>query len=255
LTDIGASPTGRAEGEGSRPERGGDEIAEEAAQLAEMFQEAGERLCETGRRMGADGVFPDASVFRSLAVCHCRLSSLSAEVRSLAESRGVPCPPPEEAAGLRGIVSLLEAVAGADAEGSRSQALGVLERVLRLRARDDDAASPSGLHECQARAQELHDIISVNPPFEPPPVVGQLAAGEHPFASLMTLVEQFESLSHDQREALQRTVSWAYGRPLAESAVRARLFLSPESEAVQPDSCSPAEPRDGASGDRGDRDG
>jgi tetratricopeptide (TPR) repeat protein len=255
LTDTGASPTGGAEGEGSRPERGGDEIAEEAAQLAELFQEAGERLCEAGRRMGADGVFPDASVFRSLAVCHYRLSSLRAEVRSLAESRGVSCPPHEEAADLRGIDSLLEAVARAEAGGSRSQALEVLERVLRLRARDDGVVVPPGLHECQAGAQELHGIISASPPFEPPPVVGQLAAGEHPFASLMTLVERFESLSHDQQEALQRTVSWAYGRPLAESAVRARLFRSPESEAVQPDSCSPAEPRDGASGDRGDRDG
>jgi tetratricopeptide (TPR) repeat protein len=255
LTDIASSPIGRDEEGAPRLERGGDEIAEEAAQLAEMFQEAGDRLGEAGERMGAEGVFPDASVFRSLAVCHYRLSMLRAEVRSLAESRGVPSPPPEAVAGLRGIGSLLEAVARAEAEGSRAQALDVLERVLRLRARDDGEVVPTGLHECQAGARELHRIISASPALEPPPVVGQLAAGEHPFASLLTLVERFESLNDDQRSALQQTVSWAYGRRLAEFAGGARLFLSPESEPRQPAGPEPLEPRDEVSTDRGDRDG
>jgi hypothetical protein len=242
-------------GEGLPPVRGGDQIAEDAALLAEMFKEAGERLREAGRRMGSDGVFPDADVFRALAVCHVRLSSLSGEVRGLAESLGIPCPPPDMGDSLRDIDSLLEAVAHAVAEDSRARALNVLGRVLRLRTRDQDEADLFALQGCLEKASELHGIISASPAFALPPVVDQLATGEHPFANLLAVVERSESLAHDQWVVFRRTVAWAYGPDLARIAAEARVFLSPETPAPNPASLSTSDLEKGEPGDQADSGG
>jgi hypothetical protein len=215
--------------------------------LTDLFQEAGEQLRAAGKRMQTSGLFPDASLFRALAVCHYRLSGLRAEVRGLAATLGVPGPPPEQVNGLREIEALLDAVARAEAGRSRSRALGVLEQVLRLRPHDP--GDLPALHECQAKARELHRIISASHAHDPPPVVEQLALGEHPFAYLLNLVNPDTALGDDQRTALQRTVSWAFGRPLATSVTQGRVFSPDAPEAEHPADGPPPAPESGAADD------
>jgi tetratricopeptide (TPR) repeat protein len=220
-----APPSGSRDG-GPGTTLEGDEGTEELSLLTDLFREAAEQLRAAGRRMQAGGLFPDADLFRTLAVCHDRLSSLSAEVRGRAESLGVPCPPPDQGFGLQEIRSLLAAVGRAESSKMRTEALEVLEGVLRLRPRDRD--EPPALQECQARARELHQILSTSPTLESLPVVEQLARGEHPFAGLLTLVNDLGTLDDDRRAALSRAVAFAFGRDLAESVIQERFFLGRE---------------------------
>src|SRR5262249_2273700 len=175
---------------------------------------------------------------------HYRLSALRAEVRELAESLGVPGPPPEQVAGLRELGSLLDAVVRAEAGRSRSQALDILEQVLGLCPHDE--GDQPALHECQAKARELHRIIAASPAHHLPPVVELLARGEHPFACLLMLLNHDESLNDAERAALQRSVAWAFGRPLILSVAQARLFWPDASQAPDPAGFLPSEPVRGA---------
>ena len=246
-----ASPTpGCGEEARSGPStRGSAECTAELALLSDMFQETGDQLRGAGKRMQTDGVSPDASLFRALALCHSRLSGLRAEVRGLAESLGVPAPPPEQVQDLRGIGLLLDAVARAEAARSRSQSLGVLEQVLRLRTQDP--GDHPALEECQANARELHRIIAASPAHDPPPVAEQLARGEHPFACLLDLVNADASLGDDRRTALQRTVGWVFGPTLATRITQARVFLPDAPDAEHPADCLPSASQSWAAEDGG----
>jgi tetratricopeptide (TPR) repeat protein len=215
--------------------------AEELARLSDLFHEVGGQLRVAGERMQSGGEFPDAGVFHALAVCHYRLASLGTGVRGRAESLGVPCPPEDQVDGLPEIGRLLDAVARAEAGRSRSQALAILERVLELRPRD--AEDQPALERCQDKARELHRIISDSPTSAPPPVVEQLARGEHPFASLLTLVDDRESLGVERRADLRRGVAWAFGGPLAEGAAEARLLM-PSAPSGEGEGAGDADERD-----------
>ncbi len=212
--------------EGPATTSGCDESSEELSLLTDLFREAGEQLRAAGRQMQVSGRFPDTTVFRTLAVCHARLSSLSAEIRERAESLGVPCPPPDQGLDLQEVRALLVAVVRAESLKSRTRALEILEGVLQWRPRDQ--GEPSALQECQSRARELHQLISASPMLEPLPAVEQLARGEHPFASLLTLFTDSGTLDDDQRGALYRDVALAFGRTLAESIIQERSFSARE---------------------------
>jgi tetratricopeptide (TPR) repeat protein len=215
-----------------------DDIAarglEELARLTALFREVGGQLQVAGERMQSGGVFPDPGIFRALAICHYRLSALGTEVRGLAGSLGVACPPEDQVDGLSEIGTLLAAVARVKADRSRSQALAVLERVLGLRPRDPEDLPT--LARCQDKARELHRILASSPTSEPPPVAEQLVRGEHPFTNLLSLVNDWESLDAERRADLRRGVAWAFGEPLAEGAAEARLLVlptaSPDGEAA-----------------------
>jgi tetratricopeptide (TPR) repeat protein len=201
---------------------------EELHQLNVLFREVSREVRAAGRRMQTAGQFPDASVFQSLAACHSRLAVLETEVGRLAAASGISDPPSEPAEGLQALGTRLAAVRRAEADRARAEALSLLERVLRLQARD--ASDQAALEQCQVRARELHQIIAASPASEAPPVVEQLARGEHPFACLLALVEDV-SADDGRRADLRRGVGWAFGSSLAESADRARLFLTPEAPA------------------------
>jgi tetratricopeptide (TPR) repeat protein len=231
-----------------RTARGSAECTEELSLLTDLFQQTGEQLRRAGKQMQTNGQFLDATLFRALAVCHERLSTLRADVRGLAESLGVPGSPPEQVHGLREIGLLLDAVVAAEAERSRSQSLEILEQVLNLRPHDQN--NHPALRECQAKARELRRIIAASPAHDPPPVAEQLARGEHPFACLLNLVNYDESLGDDRRAALNRTVAWAFGRPLATSIAQAHVFSPNAPRARHPADLTPSGPEGGCSEDR-----
>jgi tetratricopeptide (TPR) repeat protein len=221
-------PPGDGAADSSMDREGNDEIA----RLKSRLHDVGERLRAAGRTMQADGRFPDADLLHALADCHHRLSTLRVEARRRAESAGVPSPPPERLEGLREIGALLDAVARAETSASRSAAVGVLDRVLGLRTRD--GADHPGLLACQAKARELRGIITDSSAAEVLPVVDQLASGDHPFASLVALVEDAAAESRRGRAAPRRAVAWAFGRPLAAIAARGRLGTDPAHGSPQP---------------------
>jgi len=201
--------------------------AQEHADLSDLFKDVGERLRVAGEAMRSDGRFPDAEVLRALAVCHYRLSALATDVRTLAKSMGVPTPAGDQVDSLRDVETLLNAMNDVGAEKSRDQAVAMLKQVLQLQSRDPD--DQSVLASCQDRARELQRIINASPTFEPPPVVEQLVQGDHPFACLLTLVADGQSADDERRASLRRSVAWAFGKPLAESAVEGRLVLATNS--------------------------
>jgi tetratricopeptide (TPR) repeat protein len=196
---------------------------EELTELTALFREVGRQVRVAGRQMQTAGRFPDASVFRALAACHSRLAVLCTEVGRLAAASGISDPPGAPAVGLRELGTQLAAVTRAEADRARAQALSVLERVLGLQTREPD--DRVALEQAQARARELHQILAASPASEAPPVVEQLARGEHPFACLLALVADAEA--DDARRAdLRRSVGWAFGPSLAECAAQAQLFLA-----------------------------
>jgi tetratricopeptide (TPR) repeat protein len=197
----------------------------ELHELKLLFQEVGREVRAAGRRMQTTGRFPDANVFRSLAACHSRLAELGTEVGRLAAASGISEPSSEWAEDLQELGARLAAVTHVEADKKRAQALSILERILTLQTRDAD--DRVALEQCQVRAQELHQIISESLASEAPPVVEQLARGEHPFACLLALVDDVEA-DDGQRADLRRAVGWAFGPSLAESAARARFFLALE---------------------------
>lgn len=197
---------------------------EELARLTDLFREVGTQLRFAGERMQSGGEFPDPAIFRALADCQYRLSSLATEIRGLAGSLDVPCPPEDRGDGLREIGTLLAAIRRVQADKARSQALAVLDRVLKLRPRSPE--DQPALERCQEQARELHRILVASPVSEPPPVAGQLARGEHPFADLLSLVNDRQTLDGERRADLRRGVAWAFGEPLAERAAEARLFIA-----------------------------
>jgi tetratricopeptide (TPR) repeat protein len=201
-----------------------ERCTEELTELSDAFREVGRQLRAAGRQMQTTGRFPDASVFRSLAACHSRLAALDTEVGRLAAAVGISDPPGEPAEGLQDIGARLAAVAHAEASRARDLALSILERVLRLQSRED--SDRPALEQAQSSARDLHQIIATCAASEAPPVVHQLAQGAHPFACLLTLVD--DAAAATVRADLGRTVGWAFGPSLADSAVQARLFLAPE---------------------------
>jgi hypothetical protein len=191
--------------------------------------------------MQTSGDFPDTSIFRSLAVCHCRLATLTTAVRRLDAAVGNSLPPDAPIDGLQELGSQLAAVAGAKAEGARMQALAILEGVLGLDVHD--AADRPNLNRCQASALELHGIISSSQASVGLPVVEQLARGEHPFACLLALVDDPDTEDNARRADLRRSTAWAFGPTLAECAARAGLSRSPG-----PATMPAVDPSDGTEG-------
>jgi hypothetical protein len=200
--------------------------------LAASFSQLGVRLSQTAGALQDPGLPPSASLLAELAASRRDFTDLCASVLALAESLAVaPLPVPAELASLMDLRPLLQRVVEAEqkraaVESLRQHALLTLDRVLAITRRDGSDFPP--LWECQGRARELHSAISEVSWPQVHPAAEALAAGEHPFAQLLMLVEGQEELDDDHWALLQDVVEQTFGKPLSIAALRGRLVIPPE---------------------------
>ena len=121
-------------------------------------------------------------------------------------------------------------------EAIRLRTLEVLDQILSLGHRDT-ADFPS-LVECQSQAQDLWDAIAETAQAELSTEVRDLGEGNHPFAALLTLVENVGEIQDAEWESLYDTVSRSFDRSLSTALVRQKLYVKeklPDSPAQHED--------------------
>lgn len=106
----------------------------------------------------------------------------------------------------------------------RDAALRAIDKILRLSLRDGGALP--ALASCRDHALVLRQSVEVCGDEPLPPEALSLASGQHPFASLLVMVEGNTSLTDAQWALLHSSVSGAYGRQLAIAAARGRLVFN-----------------------------
>ncbi len=200
--------------------------------LTASFSQLGVQLSQAAGALQDPGLPPSASLLAELAVSRRDFTDLCANVLALAEGLAVALLPlPAELASLMDLRLLLQRVVEAEqkraaVESLRQHALLTLDRVLTITRCDGSDFPP--LWEYQRRARELRSAISEVSWPQVHPAAEALAAGEHPFAQLLMLVEGQEELDDDHWALLQDVVEQTFGKPLSIAALRGRLVIPPE---------------------------
>jgi hypothetical protein len=130
---------------------------------------------------------------------------------------------------LRDLEPVLAAIAGAERrrtqaaawEETREEALLVLDGVMALIHREDAGFAP--LAESQARARDLHTVLSSAVPDDLEHETKMVSGKLRPFVELTTLVEGWNVLDDDRCAFLQDAITQSFGRPLALAALRGKL--------------------------------
>jgi len=214
------------------------ELIQQFTSLAASFSQLGARLSQAAGALQDPGLPLSASLLAELTASRQDFTDLCTNLLALAEDLAVaPLPVPAKIASLQDLSPFLQRVVEAEqqkatGESLRQQALLLLDRVLVISRREGGDFLP--LSECQARARELHSAIVETSWPQVHPATGTLAAGEHPFAQLLMLVEGQENLDDDQWALLQDAVEQAFGKPLSIAASRGRLVVAAEHSSVMP---------------------
>jgi hypothetical protein len=112
------------------------------------------------------------------------------------------------------------------AERLKADALGILERSLRISLRDGgDLPELRGFLD---QAEALRNAIATRTPGQLPVDTQRLACGDHPIARLLASVETPDALNDSEWAQVHSAVVESFGRPLAIAMARNRLVLRPE---------------------------
>ena len=117
-------------------------------------------------------------------------------------------------------------------DDTRAAALRILEKVQALA--HGERRDFEQLKDCQARARDLHLILTEGSSIEIDSDARLLAEGSHPFAQLVLLVERGHELSDDEWQQANDTVSKEMGKALAIAVARNKLFLSSGNDVAEP---------------------
>jgi hypothetical protein len=110
----------------------------------------------------------------------------------------------------------------------QADALGVLERSLRISLRDGgDLPELRGFLD---QADALRHAIATSTPGQLPVDAQRLARGDHPIARLLASVETPDALTDSEWAQVHGAVVESFGRPLAIAMARNRLVLRPASQ-------------------------
>ncbi|WP_254053285.1 tetratricopeptide repeat protein [Singulisphaera sp. GP187] len=222
--EVEARPVGSRPEPGVATSRTRDELIGRQAALAAQFARVGERLAREAEEWKAGGAPPSPALIEELDVCGRDFEQLRAEVVQLADSLGAASEP-TPLANLDEITHLLQFLGEAEGrqaqlEAVRGQALATLDRVLALAAADGSEFAP--LVACQARARADRTAIAEASVLELPADATRLAEGDHPFHSLLTLVEE-GGLSDDLWTASLESVESEFGKPLSVAVARSKI--------------------------------
>jgi class 3 adenylate cyclase len=221
------------------------ELREGLSALGERFSRLGADLLEASRVMQETGAPPSERLARQLATLRAEFVEVRGRLLQRASAAGVTvAAAPQALVSLGALEPVLSAIVEAEASGATPErgevspdersrqaaleaavqrAIGVLNRVLVIMHRDDPAFQP--LLECQAKASELRLMLSRVASQNPGYGIERVDEAMLPFADLVALVADRESLDDDRFAQLEGAVRRSFGRPLAVAVSRGRLYM------------------------------
>ena len=213
------------------------ELLRDLTGVSEAFTQLSERLADVASELRTSGIPPSPQLLKEIAESRNNFDDLrnrAVELMGLLPASEVTRP--EEIGSLKELKALLQSLSEAEEkrladQRINEQALSTLDRVLSFAHREGEHFQP--LLTCQAKARELRAAIAESswPDMHPEAVV--LAQRRHPFAELLTLVEEHDRLDDDLWLVLKHAVSESFGKKLSLAAARGKLIVS-----------DPIEPRD-----------
>lgn len=195
-------------------------------ELTEVFSSLGEQLSRSTQELQNSQIPPSQRLIQDLTTARQKFEELSTRVFEFVESVPVSLTQtPEETVSLTTLKSLIQNVMEVEGKKVCDRALKVLNRVLTITTRDHSYCPP--LQQCQQQARELYRSITDSQGSDLHPDTEALAKGEHPFAALLTLVE--EDGDYTRKATLRKVVAESFpdfGEELSVAALMG-IFLIP----------------------------
>lgn len=211
------------------------ELMHELATMSDQFSELGDELLNAARRLHSPGSPPPDSLIAALTASRRSFFELRDRVCEHAQLLGVVIPPQESLKTLQEISALIDEATDIEmshvrGEETRRRSLAILDRVAHLFHISDQEFAP--LNECIDQARQLQLTISEADRLPFSDEIEALADGDHPFAHLLTLVENRDDLLDDHWASLHDSVGTTFGKALAAAAARAKLELSADAPSL-----------------------
>jgi hypothetical protein len=197
--------------------------------LTELSGQLGGRLTQAAKQLHDAGEIPSEHLLEEALSFRRRFLDLRAQGHAAATALAIPAlPSVEELTSLRDLQALIQGVAKVEEQRTlyddiHQRALAVLERVSRIRHREQAAFPP--LLECQERAREMYEAVASARWPNLHPATESIANGEDPFSDVLNWLEQASALDDDEWALFQDTVEQFFGKPLAIAISRGKLLL------------------------------
>lgn len=235
------------------------DLSQDFLQVTRTFEHLGQRLTDVAEQVRTLGVLPSEDLIDAITLTRRSFQELRGKAIELVGLLGHSSTAiPEEIGSVKDLEALLQAVTEAQrkrAQGEkvRLRALTILDHILSLIHREQLEFPPLG--EVQAEAKALRETLRASEGPDVHPEATALAQGRHPLAEFLTLVEGHNQLDDDLWLLLQHVVAEHFGKPLAMSAARGKLYQTPARlipdrlTLEQRNGLSPADSSDACAGD------
>jgi hypothetical protein len=185
-------------------------------------------LLAAARQFHSPGAPPAEDLIDAISASRRDFFALRDRAIELAGSLHLSCPPVDQLGNLQAINAILDDAAEAEirktrGEETRRRAISVLDRVTAISHSSSDPFEP--LHQVHEQAHSLRGGIADAAWANLHPDAEKLAAGEHHFADLLSLIENHDELSDEQWATLHESVSQNFGKALAAAAARSKLAV------------------------------
>ncbi len=217
-----------------------NDLWQELSALADSFGDLARVLHRASRPLQNPGELPPISLDTELVDLRQRFASLNARSGRLAAELDLATPDDEGQANLKSLAGLLERISEAeqrrDERNARiARAFAVLDRVLSLEHTQEPAFS--ALLACREQAAALRQTLAEASDA----LLVPLAAMDHPFAYLLTMVEGAATVSDDVWEQHFEVIGQTFGRALAAAVARGKIVERAAPVAIEPqDQSGPA---------------
>ena len=207
------------------------DLSQDFLQVTRTFEHLGQRLTEVAEQVRTLGMLPSEDLIDTITATRRSFEELRSKAIELVGLLGhSPAKIPDHIGSVKDLEALLQAVTEAQrkrAQGEkvRLRALTILDHILSLIHRERAEFPP--LEEVQAEAKALRDTLRDAEDPDAHPEANALAQGRHPLAEFLTLVEGHYQLDDDLWLLLQHAVAEHFGKPLAMSAARGKLYQTP----------------------------
>ncbi len=217
------------------PSSGSADWRHQIRALSESFAQLHLRLAQAAKDLHDPGLPPPADLQLALTAAERDFSALRAQlIEAARQARAAPLPEAAQLASLKDLAGFWQEVLDpqlkANVEAARQQALRALERVAWLTHTDKPEFAP--LADCQAKGRELQTALAAADWAQPQPA---LTARFQPFAALLKIVEEGDSLDDESLEHLHSLTEQAFGKLLTVAAARGRLVVREPAAAAAPE--------------------
>jgi hypothetical protein len=216
------------------------DFSQDLTRVTRTVEQLSRRLTDVAEQVRASGILPPEGLIGEVATSLRSFTELRDKalelVRLLTESS---VETPQAIGSLRDLEALLQMVTEAQwkeeqEEKAHLRALSILDRILSLMHSKDPEFPP--LNDVQSKARALRETLCTYRSSEVHPDATALAQGRHPLTEFLTLVEGHDNLEDDIWLLLKHAVAEHFGKSLAISAARGRLFPSPTRLTADPSS-------------------